>query len=567
MKKFDLSENKREDLNSLSHQILCYSNNNIPRISFLRDVAHLVSGFIDCDVIELWLKKEGNELRYEVTRLASDFFSINNISYKNAKYSPESHNNMYVERISADIINNFTDAYTPYITKGGSFFLSGPDDPITFGTAGKEARKSADIITGTSYRTILITPFRVGEERIGAMGIFNAGGKFYTEKDVELIEVFAQTIGIALLNHYKQAALNERIKELTCLYGMSRIGELSNISIKELIKRVLDLLPPAWQYPDITHARIVFDDREYTTEGLTVEADILVTDIIIDKKKRGHIEVIYTEKQPELDEGPFLKEERSLIETITKQLALIIEQKETEEAKESLQKQLWHADRLATVGELSAGVAHELNEPLGTILGFAQLIEKNSSLSKVVRKDIEKIINSSLHAREIVKKLMFFARQMPPNKTQINLNHVVEDGLYFLESRCAKEGIRLMRSLDEDLPDIIADPIQLNQVIVNLVVNAIQAMQNGGILEIKTIHTKKYISLFIKDNGIGMTKEVMPHIFEPFFSTKEIGKGTGLGLSVVHGIITSHNGKINIHSEAGKGTCFEIQLPVASYNG
>ena len=170
-------------------------------------------------------------------------------------------------------------------------------------------------------------------------------------------------------------------------------------------------------------------------------------------------------------------EERNLIEAIARQVAQIVERKEAQEDKARLQDQLRHADRLATIGQLAAGIAHELNEPLGGILGFAQLAMKSPDASDRVKKDIDKIIGASLHAREVIKKLLLFARQAETERKAINLNDVVEEGLYFFEARCAKEDIKLERSLAPDLPLINADQSQLNQVLINLVVNAIQAMR------------------------------------------------------------------------------------------
>jgi two-component system NtrC family sensor kinase len=252
-----------------------------------------------------------------------------------------------------------------------------------------------------------------------------------------------------------------------------------------------------------------------------------------------------------------------LIDTIAREIALIIERRQAEYEKTKLQNQLMHADRLATIGQLAAGVAHELNEPLGNILGFAQLINKSAKLPQETIQDIEKIVNASLHAREIVKKLMIFAHQMPPHKTQVDLNQVVEEGLYFFESRCVKEGIELIRSLLPDLPKITADPGQLHQVLVNLVVNALQAMPKGGKLTVQTLADQDSVSLIVEDTGIGMNNEVMKQIFDPFFTTKDVGEGTGLGLSVVHGIVTSHRGTIKVESKVGRGSRFKIQLPIS----
>ncbi|MBT8386951.1 MAG: PAS domain-containing sensor histidine kinase, partial [Ignavibacteria bacterium] len=271
---------------------------------------------------------------------------------------------------------------------------------------------------------------------------------------------------------------------------------------------------------------------------------------------------IYTEDKPNLDEGPFLREERNLIDTIARQIALIVEQKETERNRLELQDQIRHADRLATIGQLAAGVAHELNEPLSNILGVAQLIKKDQGLPGNVSRDVDGIVDASLNAREVIKKLLLFARQAPSKKELVNLNKLILDGLDFFEARCAKEGIELLRLLSPDLPEINGDRAQLNQVLVNLVVNAIQAMPNGGKLTFETNAADDNVCLIVKDTGIGMTEDVIKKIFIPFFTTKDVNEGTGLGLSVVHGIITSHKGMIKAESLVDNGSRFEIKLPI-----
>jgi signal transduction histidine kinase len=274
------------------------------------------------------------------------------------------------------------------------------------------------------------------------------------------------------------------------------------------------------------------------------------------------VEVVYGEQKPDFDEGPFYKEEQNLLDTVAKELGIIIKRREAEDDQRRLQDQLRHADRLATIGQLAAGVAHELNEPLGNILGFAQLAKKCEVLPKQVELDIEKILTASLNAREVVKKLLIFARKLPPKKSKVNLNQLVDEGIHFFESRCAKDGIELVRSLSPDLPEIDADPAQLNQVLVNLIVNALQAMPTKGRLRIQTLAGRENVSLIVEDNGIGMNEEVVKQIFTPFFTTKDVGQGTGLGLPVVHGIVTSHGGSIKVESNLNQGSRFEIQLPV-----
>jgi two-component system NtrC family sensor kinase len=239
---------------------------------------------------------------------------------------------------------------------------------------------------------------------------------------------------------------------------------------------------------------------------------------------------------------------------------LIIESKQKEEEAKVLQEQLRHADRLATIGNLAAGVAHELNEPLASILGRAQLIEKMDGVPAAVLADNAKIVTASLHAREIISKLRLFARQKSPRKERVNLNHIVRDGLFLVERRCEESGVALVQRLAPELPTIVADPDQLYQVLVNLVVNAVQATASGGRITIETLAADDGVVLAVEDNGCGMDEDVLKQAFTPFFTTKE-SEGTGLGLAVVHGIVTSHGGTIGVESRYGHGSRFEVRLP------
>ncbi len=359
-----------------------------------------------------------------------------------------------------------------------------------------------------------------------------------------------------------ESVLNERIKELECLYAVSKIfNEEQDGQLEDIFNKILKVLPKAYQKPENTCARIVFDKKEYKLFSGKKELYKQSSSIIIKNKKRGVIEAIYTKRWKDVNESPFLKEEQDLIETISRELANVIIKIEQRDENKEIESKLIHSDRLATLGTLAAGIAHELNDPLGSILGFSQLAIKSKNLPKEVEEDIKKIINSSLHAREIVRKLLFFSKQEKNKSVQININDLIKNGYFFLESRCAKESIEIVKVLDPNLPNINFDPIHVNQIIVNLFVNAMQAMPNGGKLLIRTILHNNKISLVIADTGIGMSEDVKKHIFEPFFTTKQ-EMGTGLGLAVVHSIVKSYKGSINVESELGKGSKFEVIIPV-----
>ena len=380
--------------------------------------------------------------------------------------------------------------------------------------------------------------------------------------DFKYFEDVSQMLGMALTSQQIRASLRERIKELTCLYRLSQLMEQSELTLKDVLHSVVALLPPAWQYPESAAARIVFDKECFATNGFDKCQSKQNAHLIVKKEIRGCIEVGYFRETSEFDEGPFLEEERDLLELVARQVSSMIERQQEAEDRNRLQVQLRHADRLATIGQLSAGVAHELNEPLGNILAFAQLAMKEPELPPPTARDLDKIVTTSLHAREIIKKLMFFARQMPTRKSRVSLNDIVDGGLFFLESRCAKDGVSILRDFSSDLPDIVADPSQLHQILVNLVVNAIQAMPGGGVLKISTQGSDNEVSLCVEDNGVGMTPGVLKQIFVPFFTTKDVHQGTGLGLPVVHGIVTSHGGTIEVESTPGKGSVFKVRLPV-----
>jgi signal transduction histidine kinase len=358
-----------------------------------------------------------------------------------------------------------------------------------------------------------------------------------------------------------EAALKERVKELECLYEISHLAfEKQEKELEEILNDILKILPKAWQFPHITHARINFDDIDYKTHNYKKGQHKLTSDIIINGQTRGFVEIVYAQKKTLLHEYPFLKEERSLIETIAKELSQIIHRNEQKKEKEILKNQLRHADRLATVGELAAGVAHELNEPLGSILGFAQLIKNDKNISEQIENDIDKIITGSLHAREIIKKLLSFSKYEEKENIKISLNQIIKDSLYILKSRSKKENINIVLILEDELPSFFVNPVQINQVLINLCVNSFQAIPNGGEIVIQTFSANENIYLVIQDTGVGISEQVMKRIFDPFFSTKDTG--TGLGLTLVNSIVASYGGSIKTESNVGNGTRFEISFPI-----
>jgi PAS domain S-box-containing protein len=228
------------------------------------------------------------------------------------------------------------------------------------------------------------------------------------------------------------------------------------------------------------------------------------------------------------------------------------------------QEKLYLTDRLVSVGEMASGVAHEINNPLTGIMGLSQLLLEED-LPDNVKQDLQTIYGESRRAAAIVKNLLSFARKHTPTKDPIQLNDIIEDVLKLRAYEQSVLNIKVDKKLDQELPTVLADQTQIQQVFINLILNAESAMveaHNRGQLTIISEKTDGIVKISFCDDGPGIPMNHLPRIFDPFFTTKDVGKGTGLGLSICYGIVTSHGGKIYAHSEPEKGSTFIIELPV-----
>ena len=234
-----------------------------------------------------------------------------------------------------------------------------------------------------------------------------------------------------------------------------------------------------------------------------------------------------------------------------------------------LRDKLVHAEKMAAVGQLVSGVAHEVNNPLTAILGFADLLMDNPELPETARKDLRVILQEAQRTKQIVQNLLSFARQMPPQRNALFLNPILRRTIQLRSYDFASHGVEVIEHLDEGLPEVMGDAHQLQQVFLNILNNAYDAVHEVGRparIEITSTRSGDSVEVSFRDNGNGITQP--DKIFDPFFTTKEIGKGTGLGLSICYGILKEHGGEILCHNNAGgQGATFIVRLPAAAHAG
>jgi len=370
--------------------------------------------------------------------------------------------------------------------------------------------------------------------------------------------------------------LGERVKELNCLYEMARLSQQPDVSLERLIQGTVDLIPPAWPFPDITCARIVLGGQDFATGDFKETPWKLDRDIVVRGKKVGALEVYYREARLGDDEEMFREEQHHLLSAVAGRLGRIIERVRAEEDRDALQEQLHQAHKMEAVGQLAAGVAHDFSNLLTVIRGHADRAGMMLADETRARRELELVQEATHRAADLTRALLTFSRKLPSEKTPVDLCTVVRES-----ERLLRRVLPAVVGLEVEVPSgvplwVNADQTQVQQVILNLAINARDAMPDGGTLRVALLSTTESdvgdrpepsgscgssVRLVVTDTGVGMPPEVQTHIFEPFYTTKTRGQGTGLGLSIVHGIVQDHGGRIEVRSVVNEGTTFIVVLP------
>ena len=234
------------------------------------------------------------------------------------------------------------------------------------------------------------------------------------------------------------------------------------------------------------------------------------------------------------------------------------------EQQRLIREQMAQADKLASIGELSAGIAHEINNPLGIMLGYTQLMLRQESNGSQRREDLRTVEKHVRHCKAIVEDLLSFARTSQPKKELLDVREIIDDVLHFIRQHANPERIRLETNYDYRLAPLLLDEKKIKQVLINLIMNAVHAISGEGTITVRTGMNRKtqQAIISVEDTGSGIAPQNLARIFDPFFTTKPTGQGTGLGLSVSYGIIKNHGGDIKVASTPGQGSTFTVSLPI-----
>jgi signal transduction histidine kinase len=390
------------------------------------------------------------------------------------------------------------------------------------------------------------------------------GQQKYTENaDASLGEV--QLLAIT-------SSLTERVKELNCLYGISHLFEDENLTIEDILKGVINVMPPAWQYPEITCVRIKFRNKELTTANFNESVWRQAQNIIVNGKSSGLIEVFYLQGKPDVDEGPFLKEERNLLYIIAERVGHMIERQMAEDnVKFHYQREKDLREKLQTEMrvrvDFTRKLIHELKTPLTALLATSQLLydetegEKIGKLAKYIY-DSATNLNVRLEELHDVIRGEIGILKITPQKIDIEtlLRSLVEETL----ALCQQTGMVIDLYIEKGLPKVYADPDRIRQVVLNLINNALKYAKEGHSIRIEGVRKTGSVQIEVKDYGPGVSEERKRNIFEPVYQQthlEERSGGLGIGLALCKTIVETHGGKISVKSKPGKGASFIFTIP------
>jgi two-component system, NtrC family, sensor kinase len=455
-----------------------------------------------------------------------------------------------------DLDTGFLDPRRPVLVKGYLFYEN-------FKTLVSEPPEYRQVLKQLDLYYYL--PCIIKGNTIAFIGLGRTSrGDLLTSEDVELLQTIAGYVAIAIENSRLYESIHEKADQLAELKEFNE-SILESITVGVIVVG-LDERVESWN----SKMEMLFKNSRGEVLGRTLE-EVLPAQLMEGIRMRMGLGDVKSAGVIKIYKLPVKVQEEALVLDVTVtpllgktgQVAgrVVILDDKTERAK--MEDQLIQSEKLTSIGLLAAGVAHEVNTPLAVISSYSQMLLKQIPAEDPRFKILDKIVKQSFRASEIVNSLLNFSRTSGSEFRHVDLNGVITDTLSLLEHQFKVAKVRVKKEFDSSFSEIFGNPGKLQQVFLNLFINAKDAMPGGGVL---TVRTSSYDSVFrveVIDSGIGISSDNLNKIYDPFFTTKEMGRGTGLGLSVSYGIIQEHSGKITVDSSLGQGTRFILELPAA----
>jgi two-component system NtrC family sensor kinase len=452
-------------------------------------------------------------------------------------------------RLSEPMDLSFLEPARPEFARGALFFESP-----------RSAREVSDSVRHTLEQLDLnyFIPCRIREHTVAVLGLGKTvDGDFLSSDDVELVQTIAGYVAVALDNAQLYSSLEQKALEIARLKDFSEnIVESLNVGVL-----AIDLggIVESWN----SRMEQLFGVVRQDAVGRQLHSLLpgeLASEIAV-RKDEEQVTGIY--KQRLLHQGKYLTLNVSITPLVSKSGErigrLLLFDDVTQ--RERMEEQMSQTEKLTSLGLLAAGVAHEVNTPLAVISNYIQMLAKQMPEGDPRQALIEKIVKQTFRASEIVNNLLNFSRTGSAELSDIDVNRVVEETLSLVEHPLKTSQVQIVKQLGQTLPAVRGSANKLQQVFLNLFLNARDAMPGGGMLEVRTAAHNGSVEIEIADTGAGIPREHIHRIFDPFFTTKATGRGTGLGLSISYGIIKEHSGKIDVRSTPGKGTSFHVEFP------
>ena len=454
-------------------------------------------------------------------------------------------------RLSESMDLSFLAPVRPEFARGALFFESP-----------RAAKDVSDSVRRTLEQLDLnyFIPCRIREHTVAVLGLGKTvDGDFLSSDDVELVETIAGYVAVALDNAQLYSSLEQKALEIARLKDFSEnIVESLNVGVLAVD---LEGIVESWN----TRMEQLFGVLRRDAVGRRLNSLLPeeLTEQIAARQDQEHISGIY--KQRFEHQGKHLTLNISITPLVSKSNEcigrLLLFDDVTQ--RERLEEQITQNEKLTSLGLLAAGVAHEVNTPLAVISNYIQMLAKQMPEGDPRQSIIDKIVKQTFRASEIVNNLLNFSRTGAAEVSSVDVNRVVEETLSLVAHPLKTARIQVVKELGKSLPAVHGSANKLQQVFLNLFLNARDAMPGGGMLEVRTSAENGSVEVEIADTGAGIAREDINRIFDPFFTTKSNGRGTGLGLSVSYGIIKEHAGKIDVRSTPGKGTSFHVEFPAS----